>query len=325
MDHTQFLFEPTHSLDLANRGYNIIVIGAGGNGSYLIPHLARMVSQHNEAISTFNDEHRLTIVDADAVEPHNLGRQHFIDPDVSRNKAEVMAQRYGAAYGMPIRYKSEYLEHASELDELVRQDNKPTIVVGCVDNNKTRMLVHDVFRNHSYNHDMYSLDVGNEQWAGQSVMGFQPAIMDNDIIEATTEDRVNQYKNTRLRGNLPIPDMVEFFGGELETSSNDDQFPSEQSCGENAVSAPQNIYTNQTMAHLALGFLAPFFRAHNEEHTTRRLDQFAVFANTMPINMTTYLNKPSILAESGQHMNLSPREFSDDSMMDEPAMGMGEG
>lgn len=322
MDLSQYLFESSYALELENQGHNIIVIGAGGNGSYLIPHLARMVNQHNQEISLFQDENRLTLVDADRVEPHNLGRQHFIEPDVGRNKAEVLAQRYGAAYGMPIHYKAEYLEDKEALDALVRQDNKPTIIVGCVDNNKTRMMVHDLFRNNQYTHKMYSLDLGNEEWAGQVVMGYQPAQMMNDFIDASEDLRKEMYKNEENKGRLPIPDMPEFFGGNLEVTSNDDQFPSMQSCGENAVSAPQNIFTNQTMAHIGLGFLAPFFRSNNVDNNTRKIEQFVVFANTMPLNMTTYLNKPSILAMQGAAMSLSRRTAFD--RFTEMAMASGE-
>mgnify|MGYP002603657289 CR=1 FL=1 len=64
----------------------IIVIGAGGTGGYVVPHLYRI---------GFSSEHQIRIVvcDGDVVEEKNLIRQNFVHQDIGRNKAQVLAER----------------------------------------------------------------------------------------------------------------------------------------------------------------------------------------------------------------------------------------
>ena len=59
----------------------IIVIGAGGVGSWLVPQLTRL-------------KHRPIIWDGDTLEDKNLDRQLFDSDQIGMNKAEAMAQIY---------------------------------------------------------------------------------------------------------------------------------------------------------------------------------------------------------------------------------------
>ena len=54
----------------------IIVLGAGGTGGYLIPHLYRI------AFSDENRDYRIIICDGDIAERKNLIRQNFIEQDI---------------------------------------------------------------------------------------------------------------------------------------------------------------------------------------------------------------------------------------------------
>lgn len=57
----------------------IIVLGAGGTGGYVIPHLYRLgyASEHPT---------RILVCDGDVVEQKNLIRQNFVEQDIGRNK-----------------------------------------------------------------------------------------------------------------------------------------------------------------------------------------------------------------------------------------------
>jgi hypothetical protein len=87
-----------------------------------------------------------------------------------------------------------------------------------VDNNKSRRLCHEVFKKTS---DIIYLDSGNGEYSGQLVCGV----------------RRNGRTVWKPVGAL-YPDVLE------ET----DKFPSELSCAEAAVSAPQAITANLTAA-----------------------------------------------------------------------------
>lgn len=66
----------------------IVVLGAGGTGGYLIPHLYQIVFADSERL------YRIIICDGDIVEKKNLVRQNFVEQDIGRNKAAVLAERY---------------------------------------------------------------------------------------------------------------------------------------------------------------------------------------------------------------------------------------
>ena len=61
----------------------IVVLGAGGTGGYVIPHLYRLgyASEHPT---------RILVCDGDVVEQKNLIRQNFVEQDIGRNKAQVL-------------------------------------------------------------------------------------------------------------------------------------------------------------------------------------------------------------------------------------------
>ena len=67
----------------------IIVLGAGGTGGYLIPHLYRI------AFADDKRNYRIIICDGDIVEPKNLIRQNFVKQDIGRNKAAVLYRKRG--------------------------------------------------------------------------------------------------------------------------------------------------------------------------------------------------------------------------------------
>lgn len=100
----------------------IIVLGAGGTGGYLIPHLYRI------AFADDKRNYRIIICDGDIVEPKNLIRQNFVKQDIGRNKAAVLAERYSGAFGIKCEYIPEYIESEGCLKGLVRPDFKKPAV-----------------------------------------------------------------------------------------------------------------------------------------------------------------------------------------------------
>ena len=184
----------------------ILLIGAGGTGGYVIPHLYRLAYASGRPV-------RIIVCDGDIVEKKNLIRQNFVEQDIGRNKAQVQAERYSAAFGIECEYIPEFIESDERLLNLTKPDFSATpynnipetqrvILLGCVDNNRSRQMCHRIFQQQK---DLVYIDSGNGEHTGQVVCG------------------VRQKGRTTYKpvGSL-YPDVL----GE------EDKFPSELSCAE---------------------------------------------------------------------------------------------
>lgn len=207
----------------------IIVIGCGGTGGYLVPHLARLIASWNDPSID------LVLMDGDIVESKNLTRQNFITPDLGKYKAEVLAERYSAAFGISIRYIPEYFKNAKMLTPLTtNHGHGANIVIGCVDNHRTRREIAKWFRRRL---GRIWIDAGNEEMHGQVICGI------NFPPYASRQDQEQPF-------GLPcVADLFPEIDNDRKAMFND-----ELSCAERAQSAPQNIATNIMAANYLLNF-----------------------------------------------------------------------
>jgi len=208
----------------------IIMLGAGGTGGHIAPHLYRL-------LHTLDRPVKVIIADGDIVEPKNLVRQNFIAADLGQNKAQVLAQRYASAFGMEAQYIPEFIEDKGRLVELVKPDTysaRPysyqrleglSILIGAVDNNRSRKLCHEVFRKSD---NLIYIDSGNGEYTGQVVCGI------------------------RRKGRTYYKPVGDIFPDVLEDT---DKFPTELSCAEAAVSAPQSIVANIMAATAVVSYI----------------------------------------------------------------------
>ena len=208
----------------------VIMLGAGGTGSYVAMHLYRLMHCLDRHV-------HIIIADGDSVEEKNLVRQHFTVSDLGLNKAQVLAERYAAAFRMEAEYIPDFIEDGHGLLELVKPDRvridghsyttcyEMVVLLGCVDNNKTRKLCNDVFY---ASRDLIYIDSGNGEHSGQVVCGV----------------RRNGRTMSKPIGNV-YPDVLD----------DTDKFPTELGCAEASVSAPQTIAANMTAATLVVNLL----------------------------------------------------------------------
>ena len=203
---------------------------------------------------------RILVCDGDVVEEKNLIRQNFVEQDVGRNKAQVLAERYSAAFGIECEYIPRFVESEEELFQLTVPDffkssyrgipeTQRVILLGCVDNNKSRKLCHAVFAKQK---DLIYIDSGNGEHTGQVVCG------------------VRQNGRTTYKPVCSLyPDILD----------DEDKFPSELSCAERAVSAPQSVTANLTAATAVVSFFvrpADLRRIENQVcHVFLPPDQYA--------------------------------------------------
>ena len=91
-----------------NRPVKIVMLGAGGTGGHIAPHLYRLLYALDRPV-------RFIICDGDIVEEKNLVRQNFTPADLGENKAKVLAERYSSVFGMETEYVPEFIESGEPL------------------------------------------------------------------------------------------------------------------------------------------------------------------------------------------------------------------
>jgi PRTRC genetic system ThiF family protein len=268
--------EQTYKLDVqSSTGKVWVIVGAGGNGAYLVPNLLRQISIQNARLHLNRRPlHKIVIIDADIVEEKNLTRQNFVRNDVGKNKAEVMATRYGKAFGLEVDYIPEYIESSEQLSSIVKTHNLKPVFIGAVDNNKTRVIIEGSFKAIK---QAFWIDGGNEEWGGQVVCGYN---LENK----------SPVKGEKGPHHFHLPSVVELYP---EVGLATDKLPSEMSCAERAVSNPQNIFTNMTAANLMMGFANTILTANANDG--EGLKQHAIAFNSQALSFTTRLNTLALL------------------------------
>lgn len=218
--------------------YDITIVGTGATGSHLLPFVAQLLANKNI--------HRLRIMDGDVIEEKNLKNQKFMQADVGRVKAEVLATRYQSVYPeLDIMYVDEFIKDKEALKshiytkEVHGKGKVIPILIGCVDNNSTRKLFDEVFMDEEIGNLIY-IDSGNgtDDRVGQIVVGYKKA-------------RMGQVKHPTYGYNIFDHGVM---GGDIILSPAGDIFPEireeqttvEQtlSCGASLNEFPQNIATN---------------------------------------------------------------------------------
>ena len=208
----------------ATRPVKIVMLGAGGTGGHIAPHLYRLLYALDRPV-------RFIICDGDIVEQKNLVRQNFTPADLGENKAKVLAERYSIVFGMETEYVPFYIENVDQLKELITPktvnslyfphrvvEKEQVILIGAVDNNRSRQMCHAVFCEAE---ELIYIDSGNSEYTGQVVCGI------------------------RSGGRTLYKPVGKLYP---EVLSDTDKFPTELSCAEASVSAPQAITANITAA-----------------------------------------------------------------------------
>ena len=258
------------------RKIEVLVVGCGGNGSYMIPQMMRFIKTLMERVNrptaagqartSANLKFDLTLIDGDLIEQKNLVRQNFIAPDVGKNKALVLAQRYGKAFGLEVGAIDKYLDEEMAKDLIWKGNTVSQIVLGCVDNNATRKLLHKLIVDKpkqdyvNMNH-LFWIDVANETFDGQLSIGYRSQhfgykpdrsaynqkknIHANefwDELEISVESKYNGLPVINRGLHFPLPCVTEMYP-EMLTGKKDFD-PNDPSCAENAEQVQQAMVTN---------------------------------------------------------------------------------
>lgn len=155
----------------ADRPIHLLLVGCGGTGSHLAQALARLASHVRDG---GGQPPVLTFVDGDTVEPKNVGRQLFSRADIGHNKAQVLAARFGAVFGLKITAVPEMLggdfftTRGRELFEGSTGSGPLRVAIGAVDTAAARGELHRALR---WRQLHLWLDCGNHEHSGQVCIG----------------------------------------------------------------------------------------------------------------------------------------------------------
>lgn len=237
---------------------NLIVVGLGGTGSWLAPHVARLA----RILADRGKKARVYFIDHDIVEPANCLRQNFADCEVGLHKSRVLALRYGGAWGVDIAAIIEKFHIEQPKIQWGHASDTLTVVVGCVDNAEARnCLSLTLERNKVYRAvnsrtfqagrdsglpSVYWLDCGNALESGQVLLG--SASSADGLLESAFA--LAGYCTALPSPALQEPGLLIPKPEELPAGA-----ASAMSCEEMALANAQSLMINQRIAGEASDYL----------------------------------------------------------------------
>jgi len=233
-----------------------IVVGAGGTGSFAVPAIARLTHelkhQHNKHVE-------LLIIDPDVVENGNIPRSNFCFAEVGRYKAQTLAERVAAAWGIETSFSCERFDPEKHLKSSTSEYRSLTFIVGCVDNYMARREIHralDEFRNYGDQSRIWWIDGGNGKSSGQVLLGSTTKCLKPD----------QYFTGTSICRALPAPSLQHPDLLEPERI----QVKSDVSCPDRIRLGVQGLNVNQRVAIEMAEMLSSLL-------LTRTLKRFAVY------------------------------------------------
>jgi len=279
------------------KSITIHLIGCGGTGSWLAPHLARITKLLQEV---HHINVRLAFWDFDAVEEKNTFRQNFCEAEIGANKAETLARRYGTAWGLeivalPLSFSAEAI-YRNNLGERYGDSSMPVFIT-CVDKNAPRQ---DVAAICSQKFGWW-LDCGNIKTAGQVSVGRELSPREPSPLRFPS-----------MTTWVPLP-SVQFPGilqEEAKTRKEEVDY-SGMSCADIALVDEQGLSINHVIASTASAMLMKLLVTKDLRHHCAyvSLDSGTSFVYNSPRILTGYLEDTGFVSDD--------QEDSEQAMLDE--------
>jgi PRTRC genetic system ThiF family protein len=239
-----------HSLppQMVSQAWRVVVVGAGGTGSALLPSLGRL---HHAMLELGHPGGIDCVVyDDDTVSETNVGRQGFYPNDVGQHKALLLVNRINALMGTAWSARPERIttNHALQAD----------LVIGCVDSRWARnAIVAAAARGRCH----YYLDCGNETDRGQVVLG--------------------EFGHGRKRHDR-LPHVGDLFPELLD--ANGDKGDDTPSCSMAEALRRQSLVINQAISVQAFNLLWTLFRTGSLTYSTVFVNLATGRTNPVPID-----------------------------------------
>jgi PRTRC genetic system ThiF family protein len=213
----------------------LLLAGCGGTGSHIAQSLARIAAHTRESRTDL----RIIFCDGDTVEPKNVGRQLFTPGDVGKNKAQVLAQRFSALFGLAIEALPEMAttSRLAAIGGRVKKYSHPPlgILIGAVDTSTARTVLQRSLRDQGG--WQVWLDCGNHEDSGQVCVGTET---EGDALETAIK--------LGICTKLPAPSLIY---PDLLTAKRQPQTDCAAAMEDNI----QSLMVNQMMAAIASEYL----------------------------------------------------------------------
>lgn len=227
----------------AQKKVHFALIGCGGTGSWLAPHIVRTAKLIQEV---HGKDVSVTFCDPDIVEEKNIYRQNFCPAEIGSNKASTLAQRYGHAWGFPVvAVDQPYTNRLEAVNDGIStydaQRESNVVVVTCVDNNTARRAV---AKELSRAAGCWWMDTGNVKVSGQVSIG-------RSLAKEPSPLRLPGFTTWTPAPNMQFPKIMT--DGEVEQVQAKDY--EGMSCAEIALVDEQGLSINQAIASAAASML----------------------------------------------------------------------
>jgi PRTRC genetic system ThiF family protein len=258
---------------------NLYLVGCGGTGSWLVPSLVRIV----RLLEADDRSVALTLIDFDTVESGNIPRQNFIDADLGLNKAEVLALRYGVAWGVEIGV----INQPFEPEQITTGYKTLSLIIGAVDRASARQKIAQLLtqnRSHSMEQRCWWVDCGNAETSGQVLIG--STTRRNEIENGFAHTGTKKKQKPLFCRALPAPHLQH---PELLKPKPHKLSERSQSCRELTLSNRQSLFINQRVATEAAALI-------NELLLGRNLKIFAAYFDVQAHSASvSYISKEASL------------------------------
>lgn len=273
-------FEPPRMFGFGHSEIDLIVVGAGGTGGYVLQHIARLLAHHRWGQSV-----RCIAIDGDIVEEKNVGRQLFSNAEIGRNKAQTLTHRFNRALGLSMAAIPE-MATIEMLSELCRYKNdRVAIVVGCVDTTAARAIIHQ-----SLVGKTLWIDSGNADTSGQVVIGSARHKSDMQGV-------LGPFCSALPAPSLLYPDLIKPVP---QLQPTDDQ----RNCALDLVENVQSMMINSAMAMIVSEYLSTLLtkRGITRYETSIDLETLAMSSKAITAaNLARSLDvEPDFLTKKGR-------------------------
>jgi PRTRC genetic system ThiF family protein len=267
---------------------SIHLIGCGGTGSWLAPHMARIAKLLDE-VHHLNI--RLVFWDPDIVEQKNIYRQNFCEAEIGVNKAQALARRYGHAWGMEVISVGVPFTRQSLFSNNLAQrygSNEIHILVSCVDNNKARQ---EILKCCQEIQSTWWMDTGNLKTAGQVSVG--RLLQEREASPLRFPSKTTwlplpseQFPGILLPESEPVKEEIDYSG---------------LSCADIALVDEQGLSINHAVASTAATMLMKLLVTQDlQHHCTYVSTEFGTsFVYNSPRILKKYLQGKSFVSVEG--------------------------
>jgi PRTRC genetic system ThiF family protein len=235
---------------------HLVVVGAGGTGSQVIVHLARLAWHYSELFGT---KTTMAIYDPDEVERKNIGRQGFSERDVGQNKAVVMSERINMWLGMSSVAYPQKLAHRH--CDIAHDYGSINVIVGCVDGVEGREEMERVIRRSEHSFNAVWIDSGNGLYSGQVAIGTDP--------ECSIPVKLDSVSGVAAKIPAPSIQLPELMVKQ-EVSTNEGV-----GCADVAVTGAQSVMINSAMASVVGRYVSQVYEG--------RVDTLRTYVNLDPV------------------------------------------